>query len=280
MRFDLTLPGVADGLVVETGLFGVRQVTVGGQPVARGTGKGKPFLIPIVDGRLGELRYQRDWRQPEVIFEQQAYPVGRRLGGVDLAIVALPLGLVPLFGLLGVVPAVVASTVNGAAVRSRRRRGVRYAAAGGSTFLATLAALALSIALLNITKDAPAAWARVGACWKALPTTQMVRDVSTVDCGTAHAAEVYAIVPVTPGDIGGTFAADRLTTWSDGACRDAFTQFADAALAAKAANLGLFRITPSSESWAAGDRNVFCALVDATGAPLVGSLKGPAPTSP
>jgi hypothetical protein len=104
-----------------------------------------------------------------------------------------------------------------------------------------------------------------GQCYDR-PAADDLYAVEVVPCTVAHDLEAYALFqldePSWPGE-------DRVHELADAGCRDEFTAFTGAA--PEDSDLGYTMYTPSSGSWAEGDRQVLCALQLNSGGRLIGS---------
>ena len=272
MNYQVELPGAASrDVAIETSLFGIRAVSVGGMPVSRGPGAGHPFLVPLAEGGFGELTFKFGWTRSNVTFQGQPYPLGRKLNLIEAALVLLPFGLGLAFGLAGWLAGAGAALINGLVMRANLPGVLRVAAGIISIGVAGALAFYISVGFaagVFVTPD----WEKVGACWKSLPTGEEVESIPTLDCAQAHVAEVYAVPVVSPDDIGGGYDQARLTGWAEQECLAAFEPFVG--LGYQESRLEVYFVFPSLTTWAVGDRLVVCALVDAAGEPLVGSMRG------
>jgi hypothetical protein len=106
----------------------------------------------------------------------------------------------------------------------------------------------------------------VGDCLTDQASAGEVSDVPVVPCEQPHASEVYHTYEV-PGD---TFPGDftQITTEQ---CMPAFQQFVGMAYEQSA--LEVTTLEPTSQTWAEGDRELVCIIVDPTGN-VTGSLQG------
>ena len=98
-----------------------------------------------------------------------------------------------------------------------------------------------------------------------------VSEVPTVPCSEPHDFEVYSNVILDDAD---EYPGDEsITSQADSACYDAFADFAGIGYDESA--LGLTYYSPTSGSWASGDRTVNCLITDPSGQ-TTGSLAGAA----
>lgn len=97
-----------------------------------------------------------------------------------------------------------------------------------------------------------------------------VSSVDLVPCTQAHLYEAYATQDVAdasdyPGD-------DALTKEADDICQGAFDGFLGVSY--DDSKMDYTFLYPTPDSWATGDRNVLCLMVDPDGNTITGSLKG------
>ena len=110
----------------------------------------------------------------------------------------------------------------------------------------------------------------VGDCLDDADVADEVTTLPIVDCAEPHDSEVFARTDSTDAAFPG---ADALQEALVAFCRgDAFTEFVGIPFAdSRYATRGYY---PTSESWANGDRELLCTLIDESGAQLTGSLAG------
>jgi hypothetical protein len=110
----------------------------------------------------------------------------------------------------------------------------------------------------------------VGDCLDDAGVPDEVTTLPIVDCTEPHASEVFAGTSATEDVFpGGDVLQAALVEFCRG---DAFTEFVGIPFAdSRYATRGYF---PTAESWANGDRELLCTLVDESGAELTGSLAG------
>ncbi len=110
----------------------------------------------------------------------------------------------------------------------------------------------------------------VGDCLDDADVPDEVTTLPIVDCAEPHDSEVFARTEAT----GTTFPGDDvLQGMLAEFCRgDAFTEFVGLPFVeSRYATRGYY---PTAESWANGDRELLCTVVDESGAQLTGSLAG------
>ena len=104
-----------------------------------------------------------------------------------------------------------------------------------------------------------------------IPSGETVETVDRVDCDAAHDYEVYALVNI-PGDSAAAYPGDeQVTASAEEECPTRFEPFVGKAY--DQSELYVYYLTPSSATWADGDREIVCALY-APGEQLTGSMEG------
>lgn len=103
------------------------------------------------------------------------------------------------------------------------------------------------------------------------PTGTLVEDVPIVDCAQPHDNEVFHLFDIEDG----TYPGDTLVTdvANDG-CLQLFAIYVGSDYWASSLDFGY--LTPTSQSWEAGDREVVCFLYSMDLRPLTGSVRGTA----
>ena len=110
----------------------------------------------------------------------------------------------------------------------------------------------------------------VGDCLNDGGVDGEVTTVPTVDCAELHDSEAYASVLMPDGEFPGDAAVEDFAVAE---CTSAFGDFIG--LSYEESTLSFSYYYPTAESWANGDREVLCLLVDPAGQ-VEGSLKGAA----
>jgi hypothetical protein len=109
----------------------------------------------------------------------------------------------------------------------------------------------------------------VGDCI-VLPGEDVFYDLRRVPCDTPHGGEIFAIIQhpgaALPDD-------EAFATFGDAACGPAFAAWTGTALEEQDV-LEMWWFTPTSDSWATGDRTVQCYLYRADGADMDSSYGG------
>lgn len=101
----------------------------------------------------------------------------------------------------------------------------------------------------------------VGDCLNDSSAGETVTSVPTVDCALPHDSEVYASIIIPDGDYPGT---DVVTGQADADCQAQFDAFVGMAYADSILDYQYYY--PTSETWANGDREIVCLIVDTDGA--------------
>ncbi|MGW2614817.1 DUF4190 domain-containing protein [Streptomyces sp. NPDC001500] len=215
---------------------------------------------------------------PYPVWGQGYTPYGRPSAINGLAIAALVLGILCFLPAVGLVLGVVALTQ----IRKRGERGKGMAVAGAILSSVGLALWILALATGGASdfwqgfKDGASGRSSFslvkGDCFDMPGETfdEEVYDVDEVPCSGEHDAEVFATVPLSgssfPGD-------DRVTRLADDKCfrlRGAYAMDPWALTD----EVDVYYLTPTSESWSVGDREITCVFgpVDDRGT-LTGSLR-------
>lgn len=111
----------------------------------------------------------------------------------------------------------------------------------------------------------------IGECVTAGTTVGLVTQVPTVDCAEPHRGEVFAL-PLLPD---GAFPGDEeIAAQARRLCDQAFEPYVG--LDYQDSRIFYSTLAPGARTWADGDREIVCILVDEFGADLRGSLRGAA----
>ncbi|MCR2051269.1 septum formation family protein [Actinomyces bowdenii] len=113
----------------------------------------------------------------------------------------------------------------------------------------------------------------VGQCLKDLGTSsQEVSQVPVVDCSEPHLYEVYAET-----ELSGDQFPDQATMDSEAESTCLGTGYSDyVGVAFEESEYGTTYLTPSQDTWDAGDRKISCLITSADGSEMTGSVKGSA----
>jgi hypothetical protein len=106
---------------------------------------------------------------------------------------------------------------------------------------------------------------KAGDCLKKLPASGLVITVDTAPCGEPHAGEIFSVMTMPDGDFPGQFAIEEYQN----KCAPELADYSPEA--AEDADVGLFVLYPSEDSWGQGDRTVTC--IATTDSPRTGALK-------
>ena len=134
------------------------------------------------------------------------------------------------------------------------------------------ALLVASLAIVACGDDTSVFDLAVGDCFNDDPANaEVVQTVTTVDCAEPHDNEIFFEFSMTDA----AFPGREATVASSGErCVAEFERFVG--LSYEQSDLDLFPITPTAESWADGDRVVYCALYALDLSKLTGSMRGAA----
>ena len=110
----------------------------------------------------------------------------------------------------------------------------------------------------------------VGDCLNDGGVDGEVTTVETIDCAQPHDSEAYASILMDDGEFPGDEAVD---TFAIEQCDAAFAEFVGLSYAESTLSYSYYY--PTEESWASGDREILCLLVDPAGK-VEGSLQGAA----
>jgi len=110
----------------------------------------------------------------------------------------------------------------------------------------------------------------VGDCFDTPSSTEDISSVERIDCTQPHDNEVFADLTMPDGEWPGD---DAVAAWADQACLDEFAGYVGVGFDESSLSYGW--LVPTEDSWTqGGDRSVSCALFDAAGGKLTGSMKG------
>ncbi len=109
---------------------------------------------------------------------------------------------------------------------------------------------------------------KVGDCLNDGDAGGEVSTVPTVDCAEPHDSEAYASIIMDDGDFPGTEAVDDQAV---SGCTAEFAPFVGLDYESSAYDFSYYY--PTEESWASGDREILCLIVDPDGQ-TTGSLAG------
>lgn len=110
----------------------------------------------------------------------------------------------------------------------------------------------------------------VGDCLNDGGVDGEVTTVETIDCAQPHDSEAYASILMDDGEFPGD---DVVEAFAIEQCTTAFDSFVGLAYAESTLSFSYYY--PTTESWASGDREILCLLVDPAGK-VEGSLEGAA----
>lgn len=109
----------------------------------------------------------------------------------------------------------------------------------------------------------------VGDCEVTNQDEGEVSDTTIIDCAKPHATEIYASVSVPDGDFPGDSAIEDQAI-SD--CKSEFNSFIGIDFDDSIYSFSWY--FPTEGTWADGDREILCMVIDPNGGELTGSLAG------
>ncbi len=206
-------------------------------------------------------------------------PPGATSSGLDgFAVAALVTGLIPCAGILGIVfGAVALGRIRKSAKKGRGMAiagivlGALWLLAGGIGTALSLAGEADRADDGSVTRrgSVKVDALRTGDCPTSLPDG-VIRTIDLAPCSQPHRAEVYGTFTLT----GSRFPGEEETTrLANSGCLERLITFVGKP---REASFEIYYLTPTSATWAVGDRTVHCLLTTANGALLPpGSAKAP-----
>lgn len=266
MDFDYRLPDTeVPAITVRRSALGRISVLVDGAP-----SKGRDGVHEIAgsDGTPHYIRVVGAWTGLRVIGDgwDTALESARPLW--SLALIFAPLFLV-IGGLIGATLGVIGVGVNAAIARTALRLPLRV--------VAMLLVVALGLAgwigagaFLTGVSSARVSY-RTGTCLEGItPSTDLVSQApATVDCGTAHDAEVVGTFNVE----GSAYPGDRgLLDVARQQCPGLFASYVGVAF--DQSRLDILPVVPTQIAWEAGSREVSCVALTQDGTKLTGPIKG------
>ncbi len=111
---------------------------------------------------------------------------------------------------------------------------------------------------------------KVGDCLNDGALEGQVSTVPTVDCSKPHDSEAFASIIMTDGEFPGD---DAVKTQAESGCTAQFNTFIGMDYGTSKLDYSYYY--PTSDSWAQGDREILCLVLDPAGQ-TTGSLKGAA----
>ncbi|MDJ0334588.1 septum formation family protein [Salinibacterium sp. G-O1] len=109
---------------------------------------------------------------------------------------------------------------------------------------------------------------QVGDCLNDGDVTGEVSEVKVIDCDAEHDSEAYKSIKMTDDEFPGETAVDDMAISE---CKSAFSAFVG--IDYDDSSLDFSYYYPTESSWAQGDREILCLVVDPEGK-IAGSLKG------
>lgn len=112
---------------------------------------------------------------------------------------------------------------------------------------------------------------QVGECVTTGATAGVVTQLPVVDCAGPHRGEVFALPQLPDGAFPGV---EQVAAQARRLCDEGFKPYVG--IGYQDSQIFYSTLTPSARTWADGDREVVCLLVDEFEADLRGSLRGAA----
>ena len=97
--------------------------------------------------------------------------------------------------------------------------------------------------------------------------SEEITDVPIIDCSEPHDNEIYMMEELPDGDYSGDAAMEEMAI---GVCYDGFEEFVGTAY--ENSDLDFGWLSPTSDSWAEGDREVICFVYEYDFDKLTGSM--------
>lgn len=135
--------------------------------------------------------------------------------------------------------------------------------------MSRLALLVMAIGLIASACSGTVLELEVGTCFDDPETFVEVEDVPIVDCEDPHDNEVIANHDLTGSDYPGQ---EQTENRASQICYDSFADYVGIAYEESIYDIGWF--FPTSESWAAGDREVICFGYHVDFEKITGSING------
>lgn len=130
--------------------------------------------------------------------------------------------------------------------------GLKWVLLGVVVLVAVVVAAGAVFYLARDRGATQASQVRAGDCLAEIPDSSRVLYVKTVSCDQPHRGEVFAVLPLPDGDFPGDAAVMK---YAD-KCGPALADYAPGASAQ--ADVQLFVLYPTADSWQRGDRTVTC----------------------
>jgi hypothetical protein len=114
---------------------------------------------------------------------------------------------------------------------------------------------------------------RVGDCFDFTDESTEVSSVRAIPCAEPHVYEVYAVVDYPAGEEPSDLD-EPYTAWELDQCVDGFASYVG--IDFESSRWYFSTLTPTTESWAEGDRNIQCFLHNESETAVTGSAEGTA----
>jgi Septum formation len=267
MDFDYRLPHTEEPeITIRRTAAGRIGLLVDGVAVA---GRGGVYAVPDSTGEVHLVKVTGAWTGLRAIADGWDTPVEPAVPMWSRLLILLPLLLV-VGGLVGLALGAVAAALN--ALVGRSSAGIRKRAAV-MVLLAAVAAVGW-VATGAVLTSVPATRASyaTGTCLDGIaPGIDLVSQApTTVDCSTAHDAEVVGTynadpAPSYPGE-------SILQTSAAYQCPTLFKSYVGIDFGSS--KLDILPVVPTEIAWAAGTREISCLALTTDGSKLTGSVRG------
>ncbi len=267
MDFDYRLPDTEEpAITIRRTTAGRIGLLVDGVAVA---GRSGVFEVPDSTGQIHLVKVTGAWTGLRAIADGWDTPLEPAVPLWSRLLILLPLLLV-VGGLVGLMLGAVAAALN--AIVGRSSADIRKRAA----------------VMVLLTVLAAAGWAAAGAALTSVPATRVSyatgtclngiapgidlvsQAPTTVDCSTAHDAEVVGTynadpAPSYPGE-------SSLMTSAAYQCPTLFKDYVGTDFGSS--KLDILPVVPTEIAWAAGTREISCVAITTDGSKLTGSVRG------
>lgn len=267
MDFDYRLPGTDEpAITVRRTLAGRIELLVDG---VAAQGRGGVFEVPDADGAVHLVKVAGAWTGLRAIADEWDVPLEPEVPLWSRLLILLPLVLV-IGGLVGAALGGLGAAVN--ALVGRSAAGVMPRAVA-MVLVAVLAAggwLAVGSVLTSV--PATRASYATGTCLDGIgPGIDLTSQApTTVDCSTAHDAEVVGTYNV---DSTGPYPGESsLMTSAADQCPTLFAAYVGIDFGSS--RLDILPVVPTEIAWTAGTREISCVALTTDGSKLTGSVKG------
>lgn len=267
MEVDYRIPGTSEpSITIRRSALGGVTVLADGVKLRSPRGLSPAYAVPMLDGSTRILRITGQWTGLKALVDGVETRLEAPIPIWAVALTLLPLGLVVMGGLIGGLVAGVATVINMWVVRRPWPPVVRLVAMLVVPAVAVVAWLGIAVAITPLPSLA------VGTCMNGIKEGVVITASTTraVDCGTPHENEVVGVVVL---DDTGSFPGDAaVLATAEGECVRLFADYVG--IAFNASVLNMIPVVPTELSWAKGDREIACVVLEIDGSRRTGSVKG------